>query len=174
MASLILPCAGCETSTLHRTPTNIHAPAGKQPEVVKCDACGTVRPVPVDNPDGTNDFTIDAPRLLAMLPALSKSKAHGKLEELLYEQRAAIEGAAAFCDAIASANAAAIEMQDIKVQKYRAEQAEVIVDFTYYAFGETDEEQANRRFRVAGTGTARIANSGTIEFEDVTAAVSDA
>lgn len=173
MPSLILPCANCQSSTLHRSPVTDQTANGKQPETVKCDACGTVRPVPVDNPDGTNEFTIDATRLLATLPALSQKNAHGKLEDLLYEHRSAIEGSDAFCDAIASTNATEVEMQDIKVQKYRAEQAAVFVDFTFYALGERDEEQENRRFRVDGTGIGRIDNQGTTEIQDVTAAISD-
>lgn len=144
---------------------------GEQQNVVQCDACGTTIPVPAENPEGA--FTIDATRLLAMLPALSKKNAHGKLEELLYEHRSEIEGTDAFCGAVASTNAAEIEMQDIKVQKYHAEQAAVIVEFTYYAVGERDEDQTHRRFRIDGVGTARIDNQGTTEIQDVTAAVSD-
>lgn len=175
MPSLILPCANCKTSTIHRSAAS--EPAGGGPaggggeQFVRCDACGTTISVPADESGG--DFTIDAVRLLSMLPALSKKSAHGKLEELLYEHRAGIEASDAFCDALVPTNAADVEMQDIKVKTYRSEQAGVVVDFTYYALGERDEEQSHRRFRVDGTGTGRIDNDGSTEIHDVTAAVSD-
>lgn len=173
MPALILPCANCNTSTVHRSPTSAPNANGKQNETIQCEACGTSRSIPADISTESAESAVDATKLMALLPALSQKKAHSKLEELLYEHRAGIEESDAFADAIAAANAADCEMQDVKVQKYNAEQAAVVVDFTYYALGERDDEEMQRRFRIDGTGTGRIDGQGNLEIQNVTAAVSD-
>lgn len=142
-------------------------------EVLQCEACGALRDAGNESADGTDVPASDVTRLVSMLPALSKKNAHSKLEELLYEHRAAIEGSEAFSAAVAAVNAVEFEMQDIKVQKYDARQSEVAIEFTYYALGERDQEQASRRFRVAGSGAGRIDGLGSVAIQDVTASVSD-
>ncbi|HTI50078.1 MAG TPA: hypothetical protein VL475_03975 [Planctomycetaceae bacterium] len=146
---------------------------GEQQSVVQCETCGTITPIPDDAPEETTVAANDVTQLVASLPAMSQKNAHSKLEELLYEHRSAIESSDAFADALAALDATEYEMQDIKVQEYHRDEADLVATFTYYAVGERDDDQAPRGLRVDGTGSARISAHGSVEIQDVTATVSD-
>lgn len=143
--------------------------------MVQCEACGTITPIPEGTLDETSADADEVTQLVASLPAMSQKRAHGRLEELLYEHRDAIETSDAFSDAMASSNATECEMQDIKVQEYHRDQADLVIAFSYYALGEGEgeDDQSPRNLRVDGTGSARISPRGSIGMQDVTAAVSD-
>lgn len=143
--------------------------------MVQCEACGTITSIPEGTLDETGVDAEEVTQLIASLPAMSQKRAHGRLEELLYEHRDAIESSDAFSDAMASSQATECEMQDIKVQEYHRDEADLVISFTYYALGEGEggDDQSPRGLRVDGTGSARISPRGGIGLEDVTAAVSD-
>jgi hypothetical protein len=176
MPTLYLPCANCHTSTLHRPPHDSRIGGDDAAPVVQCEACGTMTPLPEGTMEESSADAEEVTQLLASLPAMSQKRAHGKLEELLYEHRGAIETSDAFSEAMASFNATECEMQDIKVQESHRDEADLIITFTYYALGEGDsgDDSSPCGLRVDGTGRARISPRGQIGMEEVTASASEA
>jgi hypothetical protein len=182
MSTINLHCGKCCKPTPHRAPPTEKVEGGSRYQAMQCEICGTIASAP---PGGHHDAfrqdsdvsedgspSIDAAGLLARLPYLSPKEARARLEELLYERRSGVEDAEAFCRAAASANASNFEMQDIKVRDHRRERDIVIVDFTFYALGESADEDADGSSRIDGAAVGHISDVGMVEISDVTAAVS--
>jgi hypothetical protein len=135
MPTLFLLCSKCQATTLHRSPANPSGAGNDTQQFLQCDACGAMRYAPAESVEKA-EAGASAARLVAMLPAMSEKSARTKLEELLYEQRSAIEESEAFCQAVASLQPLDdLEIQDIKVQKFQPEPPGVVLAFSYYALG---------------------------------------
>jgi hypothetical protein len=168
MPTLFLPCSKCQATTLHRSPKNPSGGDDETQQFMQCDACGAMRKAPTEAHE-KHEAGANAARLVAMLPSMSGKSARAKLEELLYEQRSAIEESEAFCLAVSSVKPLDLEIQDIKVQKFQPQPPGIVLEFTYYALGEDD---LAGEVRVAGSGIGRIDGEGTMQVENLTATVS--
>ncbi|MFN0053213.1 MAG: hypothetical protein ACKV0T_13600 [Planctomycetales bacterium] len=187
MTTVILACPSCQTDTPHQSSAVESAGgtsaaegvaagdpivAGGVERVVQCGTCGARRMVPAGQALSQGVANPTASAMLAMLPALSQRSAHQRLEELLYDNRAAIEAAPGFRDLLTATGAVEIEMQDIKVQSYRHDGAGLLVEFNCFALGARGGEGA-RGFRIDGTGRCRVDERGGVEIQTMTGLIAD-
>jgi hypothetical protein len=95
-----------------------------------------------------------------------------EIDDMIADTKHEIMDAREFCDAMAGTNAA-YDVEDYEVTAVNFGEGLCVVQLTYAASGEQEEDRAYCGSRIVGEAKAVIDASGRVSYQDVTATVDD-